>query len=71
MIRANHHAPTGDKTYALTDTRVRFHRGVNPAAPAAGSRVKLSGSITVLRKRCPTGGFTATITVKKVDIRRA
>ena len=72
MTKANHHAPTGDQTYTLTDARVKFHHGVSATEPAAGSRVKLSGTITELpNKHCATTGFTPTITVKKVDIKKA
>jgi len=72
VTKANHRAPTGDQTYTLTDARVKFHHGVSANAPASGSRVKLSGTITELpNKHCPTGGFTPTITVKKVDIKPA
>lgn len=68
VARANHHAPTGDQTFALTGARVKFHHGVDPLTPAPGSRVKLHGKITKLSKHCPSEGFTPTITVKKVDI---
>ncbi len=72
VTKANHHAATGDQTYTLTDARVKFHHGVSSTEPPEGSRVKLSGTITQLpNKRCPTGGFTPTITVKKVDIKPA
>ncbi|HEY0390191.1 MAG TPA: hypothetical protein VGC63_00595 [Solirubrobacterales bacterium] len=71
LKRANHHAPTGAQTFALTSARVRFHHGVDATAPAPGSRVKLHGKITQLSRHCSEDGFTPTITVKKVDIRRA
>lgn len=71
LAKANHRAPIGDQTFTLTAARVKFHRGVDPTAPAVGSRVKLHGKITQLAKRCPTEGFTPTIAVKKVDISRA
>lgn len=71
LARANHKAPTGDQTFTLTAAKIKFHHGVDPASPAAGSRVKLHGKITALAKHCPTEGFTPTITVKKVDISRA
>jgi hypothetical protein len=70
IVRANHHASTGDQTFTLAGARVRFHHGVDPTAPTTGSRVKLHGKITKLSKHCPTEGFTPTITIKKVDIRR-
>jgi hypothetical protein len=71
VAKANHHAPTGDQTYTLTHARVKFHHGVSSTEPAPGSRVKLSGKISELpNKHCATG-FTPTITVKKVDIKRA
>jgi hypothetical protein len=71
VTKANHRAPTGNQTFTLAAARVKFHHGVNAAAPAAGSRVKLHGKITHLPKRCPTTGFTPTITIKKVDLKRA
>jgi hypothetical protein len=71
VTRANHRAPTGAQTFTLTDARVVFHHGVDPAAPAAGSRVGLHGTIIELPKRCSTTGFTPTITVRHVDVRQA
>ncbi|HXS34166.1 MAG TPA: hypothetical protein VN758_10390 [Solirubrobacterales bacterium] len=71
VTRANHHAPTGTQTYTLDSARVKFHHGVDAAAPAPGSRVKLHGKITQLSKHCSQEGFTPVITVKKVDIRQA
>lgn len=67
--RANHRGPTGDQTFTLSAARVVFHHGVSSADPAAGSRVKLHGKVTQLAKKCPTEGFTPTVTVRKVDIR--
>jgi hypothetical protein len=72
LTRANHRASTKSPTFTLSDARVVFHHGVNPAALVAGSRVKLHGKITALpNKHCSTAGFTPTITVTKVDIRAA
>ena len=72
VTRANHRAPTKTEKYTLSNVRVKFHHGVNPASPAVGSRVKLSGKITELpNKHCSTAGFTPTITLEKVDIRAA
>ena len=71
LSKANHGAPTGDQTFTLAAAKVFFHHGVDPTSPAAGSRVKLHGKITKLAKHCPTEGFTPTVTVKKVDIRKA
>jgi hypothetical protein len=68
VTKASDHAPRGDQTFTLNNTRVKFHRGVNPAAPAAGSRVRLHGQSTELPKGCSTTGFTPTITLDKVDI---
>jgi hypothetical protein len=70
VTRANHGASTGDQTFTLTDAKVKFHRGVDPTNPAAGSEVGLHGTITELPKGCSTAGFTPTITIKKVDIRK-
>ena len=69
--RANHRAPTGSQTYPLTNARVYLHHRLSPTALPAGSRVQLSGTITEQPRRCRTAGFTPTITVRKVDIRRA
>lgn len=71
LRRANHGAPTGDQSFTLAGARVKFHHGVDPTAPAPGSRVKLHGKITALAKRCPTEGFVPTITVRKVDVAQA
>jgi hypothetical protein len=68
VARANHHGATGDQTFTLTGARVKFHHGVDPSAPVAGSRVKLHGKITALPKRCDASDFTPIIVVKKVDI---
>jgi hypothetical protein len=70
VAKANHHAPTGAVTFTLAAARVKFHHGVDPAAPAPGSRVKLHGKITQLSKHCPQEGFAPTITIKKVDVRQ-
>jgi hypothetical protein len=69
VTRANHKAVTGDQTFTLTDARVKFHHGVDPANLAANSRVGLHGKIMQLPHSCSSQGFTPTITVKKVDIR--
>jgi hypothetical protein len=68
VARANHGAPTGSQTFTLTDAKVFFHDGVNPAGPAVGSEVGLHGKITELPKGCSTGGFTPTITIKRVGL---
>jgi len=68
VTKANHHAPTGVQTFTLSGAKVKFHRGIDPAAPAAGSRVGLHGKITELPKSCPADGFTPAITIAKVDI---
>lgn len=70
VLRTNHRAPSAAQTYTLSNARVYFHHGVNRTAPAAGSRVQLTGKITELRKHCTMAGFTPTITIHKVDIRR-
>jgi hypothetical protein len=68
VTKANHNAPTGAATFTLASARVKFHHGVDAAAPAPGSRVKLHGKITQLSKHCSQDGFTPVITIKKVDI---
>jgi len=69
--KANHGAPKGEQTYTLTDVKVRFGEGVDTAAPAVGSRVKISGKISKLAKKCSTGGFEPAVTVKRVDVKAA
>lgn len=68
VTRANHGAPKGEQTYTLANARVRFGAGVDATAPAAGSRVRVHGTITRLNKRCEVGSFTPTVTVRKADI---
>jgi hypothetical protein len=71
VLRTNRHARADQgttKTYTLDHAKVKFGKGVNPAAPAAGSRAKLKGTITELPKRCPPAGFTPTLTVTKVKL---
>lgn len=71
LTRANHKASTGTQTFTLTNARVRFGKGVSSTAPAAGSRIRLHGKITALPRHCSSTGFTATITIRKVDIKQA
>jgi len=71
VTRANHGAPKGEQTFTLTNARMRFHVGVDAAAPAVGSRVKLSGKISKLNRKCPAGGSVPTVTVKKVNVQPA
>jgi hypothetical protein len=68
VTRANHKAPKGTQTFTLTDARVRFGKGVDQTAPAAGSRVRLHGKITALPHHCDSAGFTPTITIRNVRI---
>jgi ribosomal protein L31 len=72
--KANHKVLTGQQTFTLTDARVKWydadHNGT-PDTPAAGDRVGLHGKVTRLGKKCDQTGFTATVTVKKVDFKKA
>ena len=68
--KANHRAPTGDQSFTLIDVRVKFAHPLSPSGLADGDRVALHGHITELPKHCAAGGFTPTITIKKVDIKR-
>ena len=72
VTRANHHAAGAkgnDVTYTLTNARVHFGKGHNP--PTAGDRAKVIGKITALDRKCDQSGFTATVTVRRVDIHGA
>ncbi len=71
VTRANHKAVTGTQAFTLTNARVRFGKGVSSTAPAAGSKVRLHGKITVLPHGCTSAGFTATITIRQVVIKQA
>ncbi len=66
--KANHKGLKGEQTITLTNTRVKFHPR-NDTVVAAGDRVKLSGRITRLGKKCDTTGFEPTVTARKVDIK--
>jgi hypothetical protein len=68
VTKAIHHALTGDQKFTLSNAKIKFHHGVNPATPAAGSAVELHGKTTELPKPCSTIGFTPAVTVKKVNI---
>jgi hypothetical protein len=70
VTKANHRAPTGDQSFTVVDGRVRFAHPLSASGLADGDRVKLQGHITKLPKRCAGGGFTPTITIRKLDIRR-
>ena len=70
--KANHRAPEGEQTYTLENARVHFYdadRNHVADVPKAGDRVKVSGKITKLRKKCDTTGFTPTVTVRKLDFK--
>jgi hypothetical protein len=71
VTRANHEAMTGTQTFTLTDARVRFGKGVSSTAPAAGSRVRVHGEVTVLPHGCSSTGFTATVTIRNLEIKQA
>lgn len=71
VTRANHKAMTGTQTFTLTDARVRFGKGVSSTAPAAGSRVRVHGKLTVLPHGCSSTGFTPTTTIRNVQIKQA
>jgi hypothetical protein len=71
VTKTNKHAKSDKgttKAYTLTNAKVKLH-GENPAVLTANSRVNLSGTITTLAKKCNQTGFTATITIKKADIK--
>jgi hypothetical protein len=72
VTKTDKHAPKTikgtDQTYTLTNAKAKLH-GENAAALTANSRVHLSGTITTLAKKCNQAGFTATVTIKKADIK--
>ena len=70
VTKVNHKGLKGEQTFTLTNGRVRFHPR-NEADVAAGDRVKLSGKVTSLSKKCDDSGFTPTVTLRKVDVKAA
>jgi hypothetical protein len=73
VTKTNNHAKAdkgSTKSYTLTNAKVDFEHGVNHTAPAAGSRVHLKGTITTLPKHCSHNGFTPTIAIHKVEIKK-
>jgi hypothetical protein len=73
VTRTNHHGATdrnSDVTYTLTNARVRFGKGTS-ATDTGPDRVKVIGRITTLARRCDQTGFTPTVTVRRVDVRKA
>jgi hypothetical protein len=72
VTHTNHHARADkgtDREYTLDHAKVHFGHGVDPAAPAAGDRVHLSGKITELARKCDQTGFKPTVTIHKVGIK--
>ena len=68
VTKANHKGLKGTQDVTLTDARVKFHPR-NDSELAAGDRVKLSGKVTRLPKKCNTSGFEPKFTAKKVDFK--
>ena len=70
--KANHKVTTA--SFDVTTIKVRWydanHDGT-PDTPAAGDRVGLHGKVTKLGKKCDQTGFTPTVTLKKVDFKKA
>jgi hypothetical protein len=75
VTKANHKGLTGPgQAFTLDNAKVRWydadHNGTADT-PASGDRVGLHGKVTKLGKKCDQTGFTATVTVKKVDFKKA
>ena len=68
VTKANHKGLKGTQDVTLTDARVKFHPR-NDSELAAGDRVKLSGKVTKLPKKCSTTGFEPKFTAKKADFK--
>jgi hypothetical protein len=72
--KANHRAPKGEQSYTVQNARVHFydadHNHVGDL-PKAGDRVKVSGKITKLRKKCDSTGFSPEATLRKIDFKAA
>jgi len=71
VTRTNSHARAAkgtDQSYTLNHAKAKLH-GETAATLTASSRVRLSGKVTTLAKKCGHTGFTATVTIKKADIK--
>jgi acetylornithine/succinyldiaminopimelate/putrescine aminotransferase len=71
VTKTNSHARAAkgtDQAYTLNHAKAKLH-GETAATLTAGSRVKLSGKVTTLAKKCDHTGFTPTVTIKKADIK--
>jgi hypothetical protein len=70
--KANHKVTTS--SFDVTNIKVRWYDANHDGTadtPAAGDRVGLHGKVTKLGKKCDQTGFTATVTLKKVDFKKA
>ena len=65
--KANHKAPTGQQPFTITDGRVKFHPR-NDMVVGAGDRVKLSGKVTTVGKKCADAADPV-VTVRKIDFK--
>lgn len=63
---ANHHArgDAGKGNYTLTNARIVLGNGVT--APAAGQRVKVTGKITTVAKKCTDKSSAGQVTIRQV-----
>ena len=84
VTHTNKHAraernPPQPKTYTLDHAKAKFDVSDQPPPDGtvdqtdlvAGDRVKLSGKITTLAKKCDQTGFTSTTTIRKASIKPA
>jgi hypothetical protein len=72
VTKTNHHANglSGDQQVTLTDVRVSYGDGVTPPPPA-GTRVKLTGKVTKVSKKCTDQSAAGVVTYRKVKFTAA
>jgi hypothetical protein len=72
VTKTNHHASalSGAQQVTLTDVRVSYGDGVTPP-PAVGTRVKLTGKVTKVSKKCTDQSAAGQVTYRKVKFTAA
>jgi hypothetical protein len=72
VTKTNHHANglSGAQHVTLTDVRVSYGDGVTPS-PAVGTRVKLTGKVTKVSKKCTDQSAAGQVTYRKVKFTAA
>ena len=76
VTRLNHHAAAADRTFTVTNARLRLgvpDRDASGKVDAtdlrAGDLIKVKGKVTRLNRKCDQTGFTPTGTVRRIEAR--